>query len=45
MRANVNKLIEDQRVANVLASSLQVEVDIVADAELYPLLASLGDDP
>jgi isoleucyl-tRNA synthetase len=44
VRANVNKLIEDQRVANVLGSSLQAEVDIVADAELYPLLASLGDD-
>jgi isoleucyl-tRNA synthetase len=44
LRANVNKLIEDQRVANALGSSLQAEVSIVADAALYPLLTALGDD-
>ncbi|WP_028535571.1 isoleucine--tRNA ligase [Paludibacterium yongneupense] len=44
LRAEVNKDIEALRSAEQLGSSLQAEVAIEADAELYPLLASLGDD-
>ncbi|BAK75653.1 isoleucyl-tRNA synthetase [Pseudogulbenkiania sp. NH8B] len=42
-RATVNKDIEALRAEDKLGSSLQAELDIEADAELYPLLTSLGD--
>ena len=44
LRAAVNKEIEARREAGEIGASLQAEVDIVADAELYPALAALGDE-
>ncbi|TDR73550.1 isoleucine--tRNA ligase [Paludibacterium purpuratum] len=44
LRAEVNREIEVLRAGEQLGSSLQAEVDIEADAALFPLLASLGDD-
>ena len=44
VRAEVNKEIEQLRVAEQLGSSLQAEVDIAADNSLFSLLASLGED-
>lgn len=43
-RAEANKEIEALRSAEQLGSSLQAELDIVADARLHPVLASLGDE-
>jgi isoleucyl-tRNA synthetase len=44
VRALVQKELEAVRQAGGIGSSLQAEVDIVADREHYPALASLGDD-
>jgi isoleucyl-tRNA synthetase len=44
VRALVQKELEAVRQAGAIGSSLQAEVDIVADADSYPALASLGDD-
>jgi isoleucyl-tRNA synthetase len=43
-RAQVQKQLEDLRVAGSIGSSLQAEVDIAASPETYALLASLGED-
>ena len=43
-RAVVNKEIEAQRESGALGSSLQAEVDLSADGELYDALAALGED-
>lgn len=44
LRAQINKDIETLREAGAVGSSLQAEVDIEADAGLYPLLNALGDE-
>jgi isoleucyl-tRNA synthetase len=44
VRAQVNKDIEALRSTDKLGSSLQAEVELEADGELYQNLASLGDD-
>ena len=44
VRSLVQKELEAVRQAGGIGSSLQAEVDIVADREHYPALASLGDD-
>ena len=44
VRAMVQKELEAVRQAGAIGSSLQAEVDIVADADDYRALASLGDD-
>jgi isoleucyl-tRNA synthetase len=44
VRALVQKELEAVRQAGAIGSSLQAEVDIVADVETYAALASLGDD-
>ncbi len=44
LRAQVNKDVETLRGEDKLGSSLQAELDIVADEALFPLLSSLGDD-
>jgi isoleucyl-tRNA synthetase len=44
VRAEVLKLIEDQRAAGVIGSSLQAEADIEAGGERFDLLSSLGND-
>jgi isoleucyl-tRNA synthetase len=44
VRALVQKELEAVRQAGAIGSSLQAEVDIVADFETYNALASLGDD-
>jgi isoleucyl-tRNA synthetase len=44
VRALVQKELEAVRQAGAIGSSLQAEVDIVADFDTYPALASLGDD-
>ncbi|MBV8045912.1 MAG: isoleucine--tRNA ligase [Paludibacterium sp.] len=44
LRAEVNKEIEVLRAGEQLGSSLQAEVDIEADAALFPHLASVGED-
>ena len=44
IRALVQKELEAVRQAGSIGSSLQADVDIVADADSYPALASLGDD-
>ncbi len=43
-RAQVNKQIEALRSADQLGSSLQAELVVTADGELYQHLASLGDE-
>lgn len=43
-RLSINKQIEAQRAAGVLGSSLQAELDIVAEPSLYALLAALEGD-
>jgi isoleucyl-tRNA synthetase len=43
-RAQVQKQLEDLRVAGSIGSSLQAEVEIAASPETYALLAPLGDD-
>ena len=44
VRALVQKELEAVRQAGAIGSSLQAEVDIVADADTYRALAALGDD-
>ena len=44
VRALVQKELEAVRQAGAIGSSLQAEVDIVADVDDYAALASLGDD-
>ncbi|HEY7787941.1 MAG TPA: class I tRNA ligase family protein, partial [Casimicrobiaceae bacterium] len=44
VRALVQKELEAVRQAGAIGSSLQAEVDIVADVDNYSALASLGDD-
>ncbi|RQW24207.1 isoleucine--tRNA ligase [Rhodobacteraceae bacterium CH30] len=44
LRAQVNKDVETLRGEDKLGSSLQAELDIVADEALFPLLSSLGED-
>jgi isoleucyl-tRNA synthetase len=44
VRALVQRELEAVRQSGAIGSSLQAEVDIVADADSYPALASLGDD-
>ncbi|MEO8536021.1 MAG: isoleucine--tRNA ligase [Betaproteobacteria bacterium] len=44
VRALVQKELEAVRQAGAIGSSLQAEVDIVADAATYAALASIGDD-
>ncbi|MGE5105874.1 MAG: isoleucine--tRNA ligase, partial [Betaproteobacteria bacterium] len=44
VRTLVQKELEAVRQAGAIGSSLQAEVDIVADVENYAALASLGDD-
>ena len=44
VRAVVQKELEAVRQAGAIGSSLQAEVDIVADIDTYSALASLGDD-
>jgi isoleucyl-tRNA synthetase len=44
VRALVQKELESVRQAGGIGSSLQAEVDIVADADTYAVLASLDDD-
>ena len=44
VRALVQKELEAVRQAGAIGSSLQAEVEIVADADDYRALASLGDD-
>ncbi|TCP15484.1 isoleucyl-tRNA synthetase [Crenobacter luteus] len=43
-RAEVNKLLEAERAADKIGSSLQAELDIEADGDLYDNLASLDGD-
>lgn len=43
-RNHVLKELENKRINGVIGSSLQAELLINADANLYPALASLGDD-
>jgi isoleucyl-tRNA synthetase len=42
-RDSVNKAVEELRAAGTVGSSLQAEVSVQADAEVYAALASLGD--
>ncbi len=44
LRSQANKKIEEKREAGLVGSSLQSELDIYADGELYQSLARLGDD-
>ena len=44
IRALVQKELEAVRQAGNIGSSLQADVDIVADADTYPALHALGDD-
>jgi len=44
VRGNVTKALEEARVANLIGSSLQAEVEIRASDARYNALASLGDD-
>jgi isoleucyl-tRNA synthetase len=44
IRTEVQKLLETERAAGVIGSSLQAEVDIDAAGERYAMLASLEDD-
>ncbi|MEW9899182.1 isoleucine--tRNA ligase [Chitinivorax sp. PXF-14] len=44
LRSQVQKQIEEVRVAGAIGSSLQAEVTVTAGGELYDLLTSLGDD-
>ncbi|MGH8802011.1 MAG: class I tRNA ligase family protein, partial [Casimicrobiaceae bacterium] len=44
VRAAVQRELEAVRQTGAIGSSLQAEVDIVADPETYRLLAALGDD-
>jgi isoleucyl-tRNA synthetase len=44
LRSLANKKIEEKRGAGLVGSSLQSELDIYADGELYQSLARLGDD-
>ena len=43
-RGDVTKALEEARVANLIGSSLQAEVEIRASGARYDALASLGDD-
>jgi hypothetical protein len=43
-RSDVTKALEEARVANLIGSSLQAEVEIRASGARYDALASLGDD-
>ena len=44
VRAQVLRELEAVRTAGGIGSSLQAEVEIAAGADMYPLLAELGDD-
>ncbi|MBS4098641.1 MAG: isoleucine--tRNA ligase [Sulfuricella sp.] len=44
LRADVQKRLEEVRVAGDIGSSLAAEVDLYAIGEIYDLLASFGDD-
>ena len=44
VREQVNKKLEEQRVAGAIGSALQAEVDVYAPKATYDLLARLGDD-
>ncbi|HRE18322.1 MAG TPA: zinc finger domain-containing protein, partial [Rhodocyclaceae bacterium] len=44
VRGEVTKAMEEQRIAGVIGSSLQAEVDIHASGEKLALLQALGDD-
>ncbi len=44
VRSDVTKALEEARVANLIGSSLQAEVEIRASGARYDALASLGDD-
>jgi isoleucyl-tRNA synthetase len=44
VRGDVTKALEEARVANLIGSSLQAEVEIRASGARYDALASLGDD-
>ena len=44
VRGLTNKAIEEQRAQSLVGSSLQAEIDIYADGQLYESLASLKDD-
>ena len=44
VRSDVQKLLENQRAAGAIGSSLQAEVDIAASGEKLKLLQGLGDD-
>jgi isoleucyl-tRNA synthetase len=44
VRSNVTKALEEARVANLIGSSLQAEVEIRATGAAYDALASLADD-
>jgi isoleucyl-tRNA synthetase len=44
LRADVQKRLEEVRVAGEIGSSLAAEVDLYAIGEIYDLLASFGDD-
>ncbi len=44
VRGEVSKVLEEVRSAGGIGSSLQAEVAIRAEADIYDLLASLGDD-
>ena len=43
-RAEALRKLEEQRAAGVIGSSLQAELDVTADADLFAILSSLGED-
>ncbi|PKO47869.1 MAG: isoleucine--tRNA ligase [Betaproteobacteria bacterium HGW-Betaproteobacteria-22] len=44
VRALANKAIEEKRAAGLVGSSLQSELDIYADGDVFAALSALGDD-